>query len=300
MRTCTELQDPRLHSLHERCTGVGFGVSLRRVQSLDHYFQSTYDRVAEFYDDLWSPNVKTPNDRLTRDLHLRRGERLVDLACGSGAATLPMMRLIAPGETVAVDPSENMLRLAVERAAEEGLHLLPVRSKAEDFIADAPAHSFDVVSMRFALAYLDWPRVLPAMGRLVRPGGRVGILTSLATSAPQAMATYQKFAEHLELDTVAEPPTPREIDPVLDLLGRGGLVIDTCWQHNFRLWFKSGVDATRWLLDTGYITHPALSALEGEIKDAMIELFGSHLEDGFREDEGVPLDFFFAGVIARR
>lgn len=270
------------------------------MQSFDHYFQSTYDRVAERYDDLWSPNVKTPNDRLTRDLHLRRGERLVDLACGSGAATLPMMRLIAPGETVAVDPSENMLRLAIERAAEEGLRLHAIQSKAEDFIADAPAHSFDVVSMRFALAYLDWMRVLPAMGRLVRPGGRVAILTSLATSAPQAMATYHKFAEHLELDTVAEPPTPREIDPVLDLLARGGLHIDTCWQHNFRLWFPSGVDATRWLIDTGYVTHPALSALEGEVKEAMIELFGSHLEDGFREDDGVPLDFFFAGVIAGR
>ena len=32
----------------------------------------------------------------------------------------------------------------------------------------------------------------------------------------------------------------------------------------------------------------------------MIELFGSHLEDGFREEDGVPLDFFVAGVIARR
>lgn len=270
------------------------------MQTFDQYFQSTYDRVAERYDDLWSPHVKTPNERLTRDLHLRRGERLVDLACGSGAATLPMMRLIAPGETVAVDPSENMLRLAVERAEDEGLHLHAVQSKAEDFIADAPAHSFDVVSMRFALAYLDWMRVLPAMGRLVRPGGRVAVLTSLATSAPQAMATYRKFAEHLELDTVAEPPTPRHVDPVLELLTRGGLQILNSWQHGFRLWFPSGVDATRWLLDTGYVTHPALSALEGEVKEAMVELFGSHLDDGFREDEGVPLDFFVAGVIAGR
>ena len=32
----------------------------------------------------------------------------------------------------------------------------------------------------------------------------------------------------------------------------------------------------------------------------MIELFGSHLEDGYREDEGVPLDFFVAGIVGRR
>lgn len=270
------------------------------MQSIDQFFQSTYDRVAANYDDLWSRHVRPPNDRLTRAMQLRRGERLLDLACGSGAATLPMMRLIAPGETVAVDPSEGMLRIAVERAAEENLSLAPVQAKAEDFIASAPAHSFDAVSMRFALAYLDWHKVLPEMGRLVRPGGRVAILTSLATSAPQAMATYRKFAAHLELDTVASPPTPERIEPVEELLERGGLRIADSWQHNFRLWFGTGAEATRWLIDTGYVTHPALVALEDDIKDAMIEMFGAQLDEGFREDAGVPLDFFVCGVIARR
>lgn len=270
------------------------------MQSIDELYQSTYDRVASRYDDLWSRHVYTPNDRLTRSMHLRRGERLLDLACGSGAATLPMMRLISPGETVAVDPSEGMLRLAVERATEEGLHLTPVQSKAEDFITDAPAHSFDVVSMRFALAYLDWNRFLPAMGRLVRPGGRVAILTNLATSAPQAGATLDKFVEHLELDVDVTPPTPESSGLVEELLQRGGLAIAETWQHNFRLWFDSGVDATRWLLDTGYVQHPAIAALDPEMKQAMIELFGSHLENDFREDGGVPLDFLVAGVIARR
>lgn len=270
------------------------------IDQLDQLYQSTYDRVAAHYDDLWSGNVQTPNDRLTRSMHLRRGERLLDLACGSGAATLPMMRLTAPAETVAVDPSEGMLRLAVARARDEGLHLTAIQSKAEDFIAGAPSHSFDAVSMRFALAYLDWRHVLPAMGRLVRPGGRVAILTSLATSAPQAMATYRKFAEHLEIDADADPPTPYSSEPVEELLERGGLMVAESWQHNFRLWFKSGVEATRWLVDTGYVTHPAIAALEPDVKDAMFELFGSHLEDGYREDEGVPLDFFVAGIVARR
>lgn len=269
------------------------------VPSPDLLFQSTYDRVAATYDDLWSRHVKTPNERLTRGLHLRRGERLVDLACGSGAATLPMMRLVAPGETVAVDPSEGMLSLARERAHAEGLELTAIQAKAEDFIADAPPASFDAVSMRFALAYLDWAEVLPAMGRIVRPGGRVGILTSLATSAPQGQAVYHRIAESMDLE-VAKAPTPRTIDQVTELVARGGLHIEDSWQHGFRLWFGSGALAIRWLLDTGYITHPALEGLEGELLEGLIELFGTHLDDGFREDEGVPLDFFVAGIIARR
>jgi len=265
----------------------------------DELFQATYDRVAARYDDLWSRHVNTPNDRLTRGLGLRRGERLVDLACGSGAATLPMTRLITPGETVAVDPSEGMLRLAREAAEAEDLELTAVQAKAEDFIANAPNASFDAVSMRFALAYLDWASVLPAMGRIVRPGGRVGLLTSLATSAPQALTTYRRLAESMEMEAVT-PPTPKTLGQVEDLLTRGGLRIDDSWQHGFRLWFGSGAKATRWLLDTGYIAHPALEGLEGEVLDGLVDLFGAHLENEYREDDGVPLDFFVAGIIARR
>lgn len=265
----------------------------------DELFQTTYDRVAARYDDLWSRHVQTPNDRLTRGLGLRRGERVADLACGSGAATLPMMRLNAPGETVAVDPSAGMLRLAREAADSEGLALSAIQAKAEDFIAAAPAASFDVLSMRFALAYLDWHSVLPAMGRLVRSGGRVGVLTSLATSAPQALTIYHRIAESMEME-INEPPTPKNIGIVEELLARGGLRIDDSWQHGFRLWFGSGVEATRWLLDTGYVTHPALKGLEGEVLDGLVELFGAHLDGEFREDDGLPLDFFVTGIIARR
>ncbi len=267
--------------------------------STDELFQTTYDRVAARYDDLWSRHVQTPNDRLTRSLNLRRGERLVDLACGSGAATLPMMRITAPGETVAVDPSEGMLNLAREAAGAEGLDLTAIQAKAEDFIAAAPTASFDVVSMRFALAYLDWHAVLPAMGRIVRPGGRVGVLTSLATSAPQALTIYHRLAESMEME-INEPPTPKNIGLVEELLARGGLRIEDAWQHGFRLWFGSGAEAIRWLLDTGYVTHPALKGLEGEVLEGLIELFGAHLDGEFREDEGLPLDFFVAGVIGRR
>ena len=265
----------------------------------DELFQATYDRVAARYDDLWSRHVNTPNDRLTRGLGLRRGERLVDLACGSGAATLPMMRLVAPGETVAVDPSGGMLSLARTRALAEGLQLTAVQAKAEDFIAAAPPASFDAVSMRFALAYLDWQHVLPSMGRLLRSGGRVGLLTSLATSAPQALTIYHRLAESMEMETVPLP-TPRTAGQVEELLVRGGVRIEDSWQHGFRLWFHTGAEATRWLIDTGYVAHPALSNLEGDVLDGLVDLFGAHLENEFREDEGVPLDFFVAGIVARR
>ena len=132
----------------------------------------TYDKVAQGYDDLWSRHVACPNARLTADLELRRGDRVADLACGTGVYTLDMARLIDPGEVVAVDYSEGMLSAARERMDEAGYPVSLVHARAEDFVVRTPAASFDVVSLCSALAYIDWHEVLPLTARLLRPGGQ--------------------------------------------------------------------------------------------------------------------------------
>ena len=53
--------------------------------------------MADSYDDLWSPHVVAPNARLTESLRIRGGERLADLACGTGVYTIDMARRNAPG-----------------------------------------------------------------------------------------------------------------------------------------------------------------------------------------------------------
>ena len=136
-----------------------------------------------------------PNARLTADLALVRGDRVADLACGTGVYTLEMARLADPGEVVAVDYSEGMLAAARERLEDEGYPVSLVHARAEDFIARTPAASFDVVSMRFVLAYIDWLEVLPLMGRMLRPGGRVGVLTSVNSSMPQLYTLFDRYPQ---------------------------------------------------------------------------------------------------------
>jgi SAM-dependent methyltransferase len=266
--------------------------------STDELFSATYDRVAARYDDLWSRHVQTPNDRLTRGLGLRRGERLVDLACGSGAATLPMMRLNAPGETVAVDPSEGMLSLAREAALGRGRSLTAIQAKAEDFIAAAPPRpstscrcaspsptSTGTPSSRHGPHRPQRrPRRRAHLPRHQRPASAHHLPSHRREHGDgDRRAPHPQVARHRR--GAARPRRPAHRRP---------------WQHGFRLWFGSGVEATRWLLDTGYVTHPALKGLEGEVLDGLVELFGAHLDGEFREDEGLPLDFFVAGILARR
>jgi ubiquinone/menaquinone biosynthesis C-methylase UbiE len=292
------------------------------------YAQSTYDRVADGYDDLWSRNVTGPNARLTRDLALQRGERVADLACGTGLYTLEMARLVQPGEVVGVDYSEGMLATARERAEEEGLSLTLVHARAEEFIASAPTRSLDAVSLRFALAYLDWREVLPRIGRTLRPGGRVGVLTSLSSSIPQFAELYNRFRKspepawklfhhmhhmHRSLgdtwrlyrklkETFGEPrfiTVPDDVERVAARLRQGGLVASETWTETIRLWFASGHDAVAWMEDSGYVTHDSLEHVEPVAMRFLERLFAQGLES-FREPRGIPLDLVIGGVIARR
>lgn len=292
---------------------------------LPEYAQIAYDRVADAYDDLWSRHVTGPNARLTSGLALQRGERVADLACGTGLYTLEMARLVAPGEVVGVDYSEGMLATARERAEQEGLSITLVHARAEEFIAKSPPRSLDAVSLRFALAYLDWRDVLPRIGRTLRPGGRVGVLTSLASSIPQFAELYRRFRKspepawklfqhtHRSLgetwrlyrklrESYGEPRfvmVPDDVGKVAARLAQGGVSVRETWTETIRLWFDSGDDAVAWMVDSAYVTHDSLEHVEPVAMRFLERLFAEGMES-LREAEGIPLDLVVGGVIARR
>lgn len=255
-----------------------------------------YDRIAADYDVQWSVHVSGPQRRLTRALAIRAGERCADLGCGPGVDTLEMLELATPGEVVAVDVSGAMLEQARRRAQACGLGLTTRCDGADQFIAGAEACSFDVITLRFCLGYLDWHGALARLPRLLRPGGRLGILTSLSTSAPQAYDTYRAMAAELGLPT--EPMTALDsVDAIDGQLRAGGARIEAAWTHAFRLEFRSGEQMAGWLQACGIATHPLLASLPPDVSRALWARFAERVER-FRQDAIVPLDFELAGVVA--
>lgn len=270
------------------------------MTTVEHFAASaraTYDRIAHQYDDLWTRHVVGQHARLTKDLRIQRGERLVDIACGRGT-TLEMMHLNTPGETVAVDNSPAMLEGAKAAAAAENLALTGICCTAQEFIDTCEPETFDVVSMRFGLAYVDWQHELGRLGRLVRKGrGRVGLLTSLASSAPQALTTYHEFMEELGMEK-AWPPVPKDTAQISELLAAGGLETEIAWTERVRLYFDTGLSASNWFLDSGYITSRTISSFPEEVLEAFKPIYAARLEQKYREEQGVPIDFDIGGVVA--
>jgi|LNFM01.1.fsa_nt_gb SAM-dependent methyltransferase len=261
--------------------------------------RQVYDDNASRYDDFWTRHVLQPHRRLTEDLALRPGEKVVDLAAGPGV-TLEMLRKTAPAAGVAVDPSRQMLDRGVALAKSEGLELVPVQLTAQAFLLGCEPESFDVLSLRFGLAYVDWENELASLSMPVRRGtGRVALLTNLASSAPQALKTYHAFMDELGREK-AWPPVPKSTDQIEALLTRGDLEITHRWVEPVRIWFANGLEASDWLLQSGYIAGEALDAFPKDLLDMLKPIFASKLEADFGEDGRVPFDFDIAGVVARR
>jgi SAM-dependent methyltransferase len=103
---------------------------------------------------------------------VRAGERVLDVACGNGNATLAAARRFA--HTTGADYVPELLAKARLRAEAEGLAVELHQADAEALpFADA---SFDVVLSTFGVMFApDHATAAAELARVCRPGGRIGL-----------------------------------------------------------------------------------------------------------------------------
>jgi SAM-dependent methyltransferase len=100
------------------------------------------------------------------------GERVLDLACGTGA----IPELVAPRgvEVVGIDIAPALIEQAKERAAERGLEIEYRVGDAEAL--DLEDASFDVVTSTCGVMFApDHAAVARELARVTKPGGRIGL-----------------------------------------------------------------------------------------------------------------------------
>jgi len=140
--------------------------------------QRTYDARAPTYDA--SPHPALAAWAVAVALRPAPGERVLDLACGTGLASVAAAAAVAPGGAVtAVDVSAGMLGIARARAAAAGVP--NVRFLAHDVAAlegcvelRGAEGTFDAVLCLSALFLLGEPcALLRAWRRFLKPGGRM-------------------------------------------------------------------------------------------------------------------------------
>ncbi|TVP64276.1 MAG: class I SAM-dependent methyltransferase [Nitriliruptor sp.] len=127
---------------------------------------------------------------------LRAGERVLDVACGSGPAALVAARRYC--EVTGIDFVPTLLERARMRASAEGFDVDFLEADAQDLPFEGD--SFDAVLSVYGVQFApDQQRAARELVRVTRPGGRI----ILASPAPHGWSG-DFFAVHARYD----PPPP--------------------------------------------------------------------------------------------
>jgi SAM-dependent methyltransferase len=177
------------------------------------------------YERLWRPvlfwgftarNTAQEDRRKMRLLDVRSGDTVLDIACGPGNTTRSLVAAVGPdGLAVGVDSSATMLAQAVRETAPDG-QVGYVRADAVDLpFQDG---TFDAVSCYGALYLMDDPfGAVREMVRLLKPGGRIAVLTTCARG-PAPARRIEVTASRLA------PLRLFDVDEVTDVMRDAGLV----------------------------------------------------------------------------
>lgn len=159
---------------------------------------SRYTPRAGAYERLLAPELRRAARPLLERLEVRSARRVLDVGCGVGAL-LPDLRSASPSAVVVgVDRTEAMLRRAPSGFP------LAVMDGGRLAVRDA---ALDAVVMAFMLFHLRDPAAaLEEVRRVLRPGGRVGVITWGGDADYPARSVLSE-----ELDAHRAPPVDADL-----------------------------------------------------------------------------------------
>ena len=133
-----------------------------------------WDKAAAYYETFWQRQLKPAQDLLLRMAAVQHGEKVLDIACGTGLVSFRAAEQVGTnGYVLGTDISDRMIELANRLSQERrATNIEFARMDAEQLtMAD---ETFDVVICALGLMYVPDPFLaLNEMRRVLKPGGRV-------------------------------------------------------------------------------------------------------------------------------
>ena len=173
-------------------------------------FQQATGNVFEIYEQYLVPAVFGPWTPKLIDLAgLRKGERVLDVACGTGVvARLAAKHVGAGGQVVGVDLSPGMIEIARSVQPPQGASI----EWREGDACNLPFEDsqFNVVCCQLGLQFFaDKPKALQEMYRVLIPGGRISFLVWRSIEhSPGYAVLADALAHHVSADASSIMHTP--------------------------------------------------------------------------------------------
>ncbi len=161
---------------------------------------AVFDSVANKYDvmnDVMSMGIHRLWKRFTIEQSgVRSGQRVLDLAGGTGDLAARFSRMVGPeGEVVLADINGAMLRQGRARLLDQGINgnVRYVQANAE--CLPFPDQHFDCITMAFGLRNVtDKQAALASMFRILKPGGRLLVLEFSKVTTPGLKPLYDFYS----------------------------------------------------------------------------------------------------------
>ncbi len=152
---------------------------LRVLQTKD-VTRQYYNKIAKVYDLLSEQAERPMREAGLKKLAAKPGDNILEIGFGTGHCLVEIARAVGPiGTVLGIDISDQMLALAQELLAKEGLadRAELKRGDAEQLPFDS--NGLDGIFFSFTLELFDTPelpKVLAECTRVLRPGGRIVVV----------------------------------------------------------------------------------------------------------------------------
>ena len=173
--------------------------------------------AAELYERYAVPYILGPwAPELVELASLQRGERVLDLACGTGVvARLAASRVGPTGQVIGMDLNAGMLAVARMLPPPSGPAIVWVEESATSM--GLPDRSIDVVLCQQGLQFFpEKLKALREMHRILVPGGRV-LLSVWKSAGPYNIAVGDALERHVDTETAMKYRASRVVPDAEDL-----------------------------------------------------------------------------------
>lgn len=246
--------------------------------------RDAWDEIAPGYDEVVTPSNMNLADSVLGRARVRPGTRVLDVAAGSGALSLPAAR--AGARVLATDIAPTMVERLEERAREEGLANLEARVMDGQAL-DLEDDTFDVAVSQFGvMLFPDLPRGLSEMTRVTKPGGRVLVVSMgpppevefLGVFVAGVRAAVPDF-EGLPMDPPPLPFQVAEPEALRRALTDAGLIDVDVETANHRLEFQTGTQLWEWVTNSNPIGAGMVAGLTAEQRATALEALDRELRE---------------------
>jgi ubiquinone/menaquinone biosynthesis C-methylase UbiE len=175
-----------------------------------------YSRTAAFYDGVVADRQAGPKLEALRQLGRRRGERFLEVGCGTGWAFARLAAESGIEGAFGVDVAAGMLDVA--RQTVPGAAVVLADGRRLPF----PESSFDCLLNTYTFEVLTMPDILPVLDeclRVLKPGGRIAVVNLTDGEGADAAMTEDWKRRYVEDPEFFGGARPLHLQAMLEARG---------------------------------------------------------------------------------